>query len=76
MEEKELKYIIDKYNNFAIFSKANQHSDIAKSFYSQPIAAGFCHITAEHKIKCYGKSISLNLQSRKEDSEIIQKALN
>lgn len=80
-----LKYILDEYGNFALFSEANAHNDIAKGFYQKPESAGFCKVlvgsNTETKafvlyVECYGESISLNLKSRPEDSEIITKKLN
>lgn len=78
-----LKYILDDYGNFAIFSEANIHSDMAEGFYTKPISAGFIQfreIVGESNKKisvhCYGKSISLNLKSHPEDSGIITKKLN
>lgn len=80
-----LKYIIDKYGNFAIFSKNNAHSDIAKGFEFKPVGAGFCTIAVGYKatedcfddikeivnVHCFGESISLELESREEDEKII-----
>lgn len=81
-----LKYILDQYGNFALFSKVNTHSDTAKGFYSKPVSAGFCNLvrgsnggkTQGHIIfvDCYGESVSLKLASRKEDSEIITNKIN
>lgn len=77
----ELKYIIDKYGNFAMFTKANTHSEIAKGFYSEPVGAGFCNIrqkadSEDVNVHCYGESVSLNLKSREEDENIINNKLN
>ena len=82
----ELKYIIDKHGNFALFSPVNAHNDMARGFYEKPISAGFCKLergtnggnTQAHLIfvRCYGKSTSLGLDSRKEDGGIITKKLN
>lgn len=79
----ELKYILDDYGNFALFSKVNTHSDMAKGFYKKPVSAGFCRIEAEEThhgeravVVCWGESISLNLKSRAEDGDIINKKLN
>ena len=78
-----LKYIIDGYGNFAIFSDRNSHSDIAKGFEFKPVGAGFCNIAVGYKIEmdgreartinvhCFGESISLKLKSREEDEKII-----
>jgi len=72
---KELKYIVTKNNDFAIFSKLSAHTDVARSLYGKPVGAGFCKLFWEDdeiKIKCYGRSVSLELLSReKEDEEVI-----
>jgi hypothetical protein len=78
-----LKYIIDNYKNFVIFSDGNSHKDIAKGFYFKPLSAGFCTIDIGYKteedgwekrvinIHCFGESISLGLKSKEEDEKII-----
>ncbi len=80
-----LKYILDDYGNFAIFSDTKAHSDIARGFHFKPVSAGFCTIAVGHYIKgtteekesvnvhCFGESLSLNLKSREEDEDIINK---
>lgn len=85
----ELKYILGENGNFAIFSKANTHSEMARGFYGKPVSAGFCQINivedreymtsiVKHTlhVECYGESISLHLKSRNEDSEIITRGIN
>lgn len=81
----QLKYILDDYGNFAIFSPVNTHSDMARGFYKKPVSAGFCTIAGvrtdsdkvdEIRVQCYGKSISLNLDSREQDGEIISNKIN
>ena len=80
-----LKYILDDYGNFAIFSEVNSHDDMAKGFYRKPVSAGFCHLLTEcndgkteikYRIQCYERSTSLNLNSRKEDGKIISDKIN
>ncbi len=86
-----LKYILDDYGNFAIFSDVNTHSDMARGFYREPVSAGFCTLAVGYKepskydlgeeqrnlnIHCFGKSISLGLESREEDEKIINDKLN
>ena len=80
---KGLKYILDDYGNFAIFSDTNTHSDMARGFHFKPVSAGFCTIAKGYKtnedgdeetivnIHCFGESVSLNLKSREEDEKII-----
>lgn len=85
-----LKYILDKYGNFAIFSDGNSHSDMAKGFHFKPVSAGFCTIAVRYKatedyfddikeivnVHCFGESISLGLKSKEEDENIINKKIN
>lgn len=78
-----LKYILDGYGNFAIFSDKNSYEDMARGFHFKPIRAGVCTIDIGYKmdkdgeeerivnVHCFGESISLGLESREEDSEII-----
>lgn len=77
-----LKYIMDDYKNFAIFSDGNSHLDMAKGFHFHPTSAGFCTIDIGYKIingeeieivnvHCFGESISLNLKSKEKDEKII-----
>ena len=75
-----LKYILDKYGNFAIFTEANTHVDMAKGFYQKPISAGFCYLAGliptqkganDIHVHCFGESVSLGLKSRPEDGQII-----
>lgn len=85
-----LKYIVTDRGAFATFNGLQNHSDVARSLHGKPVGAGFIHINAVDgrlaqenccvpiiKIKCYGRSVSLNLDSREEaDEEIIIKNLN
>lgn len=82
-----LKYIITEHKNFALFSEGlESHSVIASRVFGKVVGAGFARIsTAEHdhneyhtkiNVECYGKSISLGIDSRKEDGEIINRQLN
>lgn len=83
----ELKYILDDYGNFAIFSPVNTHSDMARGMYRKPVSAGFCKIETEsiedkgHRkfrisVYCYGRSVSLGLDSQEGDQKIINDKLN
>lgn len=69
-----MKYILTNNNCFAIFSETATHIDMAMGMWGKPISAGFCRRHA-NGIYCYGESISLNLKSRPEDSEIITKLI-
>lgn len=80
----ELKYILDDYGNFALFSPVNTHSDMARGFHRKPVSAGFCRMAGSDIedtkgdifVECYGKSISLNLESEVNDGDIITNKLN
>lgn len=85
-----MKYVITDNNDFAIFSKQTNHSDIGRVLHGEPIGAGFCNIAVKGEgeqeetnmerrdvnIHCYGMSISLGLDSREEDEIIINKKIN
>lgn len=70
------KYIIFDSNGLeipVIFSPLISHEEIKYGF-NKPISAGFCSFSAfEGKVFCFGKSVSLKLNSRPEDSEILTK---
>jgi len=73
----ELKYIIDEYDNFMIFSPIVQHVHAARPLINTTdsliVGAGFCNIRNGY-IECWGESISLNVKSRgKIDSDILNK---
>jgi hypothetical protein len=78
----ELKYVVTENNDFAIFSKATKHSNIARVLHGVPVGAGFCTIrqkadSMDVDAHCYGNSVSLLLHSRpKVDEDIINTALN
>jgi hypothetical protein len=87
----ELKYIVTEENrvhHFCIFDKTQVHSDIAHGMEGQPVGAGFCTIVGNYDpdeeyeendnviVHCYGRSNSLDIISRPEDSEIIAEKLN
>jgi hypothetical protein len=70
---KKMKYIIiDKFMP-VIFSEGIKHRDLGHGL--NVTSAGFCRFDDENQIHAYGESISLNLSSKPEDSEIIQKFL-
>jgi len=79
----ELKYVVTENGDFAIFSKLTNHCDV-HGLYGKVVGAGFCTIAVGYKPKwelgeeerivnvhCYGRSVSLGIESRKEDEEII-----
>ena len=73
-----MKYVIFNNNTFAIIPESASHSDVVK-FKSSVISAGFCRIESYRnnyddicfKVQCYGKSDTLNIESHKEDENII-----
>lgn len=80
-----LKYIRGSHlNDFVIFPQTINHNDMARltrSAIGEPKSAGFLHFQSDEadtevKAVCYGRSVSLDLDSAPEDSEIINHALN
>lgn len=76
----ELKYVITDKNDFAIFTKLTNHSDI-RGLYGKIVGAGFCNFaqkadSEDVNIHCYGRSVSLGISSREEDEEIINNKIN
>ena len=70
-----LKYIIDRFGRFMIFSESVVHADAARLLEYDIVGAGFIFIDQDGA-NCYGESISCRVKSRKiEDSAIINKAL-
>jgi hypothetical protein len=81
-----MKYIIFDVNGLecpVIFSELLTHSDVRRGFpdYYKIVSAGFCRAGIEadtHGNACavingWGKSVSLKLESRKEDSALLTK---
>ena len=64
MDTKQKYVILPEYNQIIIFNILLDHSKF-KSL--NPISAGFCYIET-NKINCFGKSITLNLESNELDS--------
>jgi len=73
------KYIVfdfDAIEDMIIFSGLHTHDQIANNFLRYtPISAGFIEIN-DGKPFCYGKSISLELESREIDTKIALRVLN
>ena len=62
-----LKYVrLESYNEIIIFPKVIEHSTFK---YLKPISAGFCYVE-KRKVVCFGESISLDLTSKTDDSDI------
>lgn len=76
-----MKYIVTENNDFAIFTKLSNHNDVARDLYGKPVGAGFCNIRQEAdservNVHCYGRSVSLGIESREEDEKIINSKIN
>ena len=60
-----LKYVrLEQYDEIIIFPEIIQHSEFRNW---NPISGGFCYI-GKDKIECFGRSISLGLESKPNDS--------
>lgn len=79
------KYVIDNLDNVIIGSRGLKHTSLARGLEGTPISAGFLTFTDKEEdnflpgdinAKAYGESLTLNLTSRKEDSNIIQHIIN
>lgn len=79
-----MKYIVTEGNLFVIFSMIEDHSFMAAHFSSKVIGAGFLHFTLDKnmygeeitQVECYGRSTTLDINSRKElDEDIINSAM-
>lgn len=73
-----VKYVITKDKEIIVFTELLQHSEF-KSF--EPISAGFISFGVNKEgnptCSCYGKSISLGLESNPEqDTEIAKRQFN
>ena len=54
-----------------------KHFDVSKGYVGEVVSAGFvCIDFADEKVNVWGKSTSLDKESRKEDAEIIKRELN
>ena len=60
---------------FVIFDKITNHDDMASRLpYEKILGAGFVGFGDDGEAYCYGKSVSLKIESRgQEDNEIIKK---
>ena len=67
------KYIKNSDNEIILFPKQIMHSDFRNL---KPISAGFFYYESSNYIVCYGHSISLNLSSDVNDSEIANRQFN
>jgi len=71
-----MKYIIMEHEIPIIFPEFLNHADVAR-YQGAVVSAGFCCINLkEGKVSAWGKSVSLEIESRKQDAEIITEELN
>lgn len=83
-----MKYLIIKKRGLelpVIFSEIESHDEVAKKLNvfsdTELVSAGFCRFemdengdgTAALSVRCWGKSVSLGIQSRPEDDYLIYK---
>jgi len=62
------KYVrLPEYDTIIIFDELLQHSTFRNL---EPISAGFCYVEPNKTVRCFGSSISLDLDSLDEDSKI------
>lgn len=74
------KYIIVSDNTgmeqIVIFSQFMNHNDVARGIHGKVISAGFIAISSDNDgpvIICYGRSESLNIDSRPDEDVLIAK---
>ena len=71
-----LKYIVAKVEGLeqiVIFSPTFVHSEMARKVGGPVLGAGFVHWEAQ---ECYGQSISLGIESREEDTNLLKRRIN
>ena len=70
------KYIRTKHNEIIVFSELFNHSDFR---HFNPISAGFISFGTNSdgnpSCTCYGKSITLNMESNEEDTLLAQRQI-
>ena len=68
------KYIIFDEMVSVVFPAILEHHEVAKGILRKPTSAGFfCTDEEDGDIEVYGGSVSLKLDSREEDAELIDK---
>lgn len=76
----DIKYIVTDRKAVAIFNPSQGHDEVARQLYGKPVGAGFLHFDVDGeriKVRCYGSSVSLRIDSRGEvDEAIINKFIN
>ncbi|RLF04181.1 MAG: hypothetical protein DRJ64_07320 [Thermoprotei archaeon] len=77
------KYILTDENDYVVFTPMIEHSKMARVLRGNVVGAGFCHISSTTDedgnlcpdVKCYGLSVSLNVESREQDGSIISREM-
>jgi len=72
------KYIVfdsGAIEDIIIFSMIQDHAMMAHRLRLMPVSAGFVEFLIDGPV-CYGKSMSLELDSREIDTKIVRRALN
>ncbi len=74
-----MKYIIydtGLYESVMIFDHITQHVDVAQRIHSieSVVSAGFISVV-DGKFQCFGRSLSLDIDSRPEDSDYVNKMM-
>lgn len=70
-----MKYIIDELGGACIFPDYLIHKDVGRAFTEAIVGAGFLSVDHRGRACCYGESISLNIKSREEDSQLVTEFL-
>jgi hypothetical protein len=72
MNSTKQKYVrIKEYDSFIFFPEIIEHSAFK---HLNPISAGFCYLNNDDDVvKCFGRSVSLRLDSDPEDTELATK---
>jgi hypothetical protein len=72
-----VKYIRTKNNGFILFSLLVNHSDMARIVHDEVISAGFVAFGKDEcgntQFECYGKSVSLDIGSKDDDTKAINR---
>ena len=69
-----LKYIRTRCSEIIVFPDSQTHSEI--KFRGEPLSAGFIQFGDFEdgtRVNCYGKSVSLRLQARRDDTALAMK---
>ncbi len=70
------KYIVFGEISPVVFAPTLEHAAIATGIPSIPTSAGFFRVEEDGAIETYGCSVSLKLDSKKEDAELIDRLIS